>query len=186
MDLLKKLTITNGDITIRSLTSSDSEVLFLLINKNRKYLQEWLNWLDRKNTIQETKIFIQTSEKNSETGIGSNFGIFIQGKLAGVISYKELDIHNRKVTIGYWLDHNYQGKGIMTKSVKMLIDYAFNKLKLHRIQITCAIGNDKSAAIPKRLKFCQEGILKDTEWLYDHFVDHEVYSLINNAKYSPQ
>ena len=89
-----------------------------------------------------------------------------------------MDYENKKTTIGYWLDKEHQGKGVMTRSVKILINFAFTELGLNRIQINCAPENTKSSSIPKRLGFTKEGIARQSEWLYDHFVDWEQYSLI--------
>ena len=44
--------------------------------------------------------------------------------------------------------------------------------------IHCAVGNRRSRAIPERLGFTQEGIARDAEWLYDHYVDLVTYSLL--------
>ena len=59
-----------------------------------------------------------------------------------------------------------------------MISYAFEELLLNRIEIKCANKNDKSKAIPIKLGFKKEGIIRDAEWLYDHFVDHIVYCII--------
>ncbi len=56
--------------------------------------------------------------------------------------------------------------------------HALVDARLNRVEIRCAVGNQKSQAIPKRLGFVQEGVLRDAEWLYDHFVDHLVYAML--------
>ena len=66
----------------------------------------------------------------------------------------------------------------MTRSVKAVLHYAFENLKLNKIEIRCGVGNAKSRAIPERLGFKLDGILRDEEWLYDHFHDIAVYSLL--------
>jgi len=65
----------------------------------------------------------------------------------------------------------------VTNSMKALIDFAFNYLKLNRIEVRVAVGNIRSRTIPKVLGFHEEGRLRDAEWLYDHYVDQVVYGL---------
>ncbi|MFA7401791.1 MAG: GNAT family protein, partial [Bacteroidales bacterium] len=86
---------------------------------------------------------------------------------------------NQKTEIGYWLSESFQKKGIMSLSVKALIDYAFQQLQLNRIQIKCAVGNNESKHIPQRLGFTFEGIEREGEFLSDNtFTDLEVYSIL--------
>jgi len=66
----------------------------------------------------------------------------------------------------------------MTKACIAMIHHIFNDLHLNRVEIRCAVLNSKSRAIPERLGFSQEGTIREAEWLYDHFVDHIVYSLL--------
>ena len=67
----------------------------------------------------------------------------------------------------------------MTSSVEALIDYAFNKIGINRIQIRVAIKNIPSRSIPERLGFSLEGIERDGELLVDNqFTDIAVYSLL--------
>ncbi len=100
--------------------------------------------------------------------------------MVGVIGFNEFDWRNKIGYIGYWLSKDAQGKGIMTRAARALIDYGFEILDLNRIDIRAAVDNKKSRAIPERLGFNQEGILRQTEWLYDHYVDHVVYGMLAN------
>jgi ribosomal-protein-serine acetyltransferase len=93
-------------------------------------------------------------------------------------AHHPIDWAERKVEIGYWLGESFQGKGLMTKACKTLITYAFAELGLNKVEIHCATENIRSCAIPKRLGFTQEGILRDAEWLYDHFVNLVVYGML--------
>jgi len=84
---------------------------------------------------------------------------------------------NKNVEIGYWLAKEFEGKGLMTKSCKVLVDYAFHESKLKRVQIRCATGNVKSCRIPERLGFRKEGLVLQAEYLYGRFVDLVVYGM---------
>ena len=80
--------------------------------------------------------------------------------------------------MGYWLDKEAQGTGLMTRSCSALLEHAFAELDLNRVEIRCAVDNARSRAIPERLGFRLEGQLRQAEWLYDRFVDHAVYGLL--------
>jgi ribosomal-protein-serine acetyltransferase len=50
---------------------------------------------------------------------------------------------------------------------------------MHKVEIRAASGNKKSRAVPERLGFKQEGCIRQAEWLYDHYVDHVVYGMLD-------
>ena len=102
----------------------------------------------------------------------------MRGQWVGSVGFHYWDKKNRKDTIGYWLAEGFQGKGIMTDAVKALMKYGFETMNLNRIEILCAVENNKSRAIPERLGFKNEGISRENEWLYDHFIDAVAYSLL--------
>jgi ribosomal-protein-serine acetyltransferase len=163
---------------LKVLEEHDAEQLFILTDSCRTYLREWLPWVDSTKTIDDTIAFIKTSKKKFASNKGMDAGIWFNGQLAGVIGLHSIDWPNKKTSIGYWLGEPFQGRGLMTKSCIAMINYIFNDLQINRVEIRCAVMNSKSRAIPERLGFTNEGTIRDAEWLYDHFVDHIVYSLL--------
>src|SRR5690625_2724681 len=162
------------------LTNNDADRLFEITDQSRIYLREWLPWVDQTKTIKDSETFIQMSIQMYIDRIGLTTGIFYKNVLVGVAGFNRIDWENKIGYIGYWLANDYQGRGIMTRAVRALINFAFNEYELNRIDIRAASGNIKSQAIPKRLGFTNEGLLRQTEWLYDHFVDHIVYGLLKS------
>ena len=76
-----------------------------------------------------------------------------------------------------WLSREFLGRGIMTRSVRTLCDFAFRELDINRIQIKCAVANTASRNIPQRLGFQLEGIERAGELLSGGvFTDLAVYS----------
>ena len=71
-----------------------------------------------------------------------------------------------------------QGRGIVTKACRTLVTYAFEQYTLNKVEIHCATGNTRSRAIPEKLGFVQEGIIRQAEWLNDHYVDMVVYGML--------
>lgn len=104
--------------------------------------------------------------------------ILFRGKVIGIASFNTINWSNKTAYVGYWIHKNYQGQGIVTKVVKTLINYAFKSLELNKVEIRMATGNQKSERIPIKLGFKKEGVIRQAEWLYDHYVDHNVYGLL--------
>jgi len=166
------------EIKLKIPTIQDAEELFELTNQSRSYLREWLPWLDRTTNVEDTKSFLQIvlkgySDNNSLTAL-----ILYKGKIVGTAGFNKIDWTNKIGSIGYWLGNEYQGHGIMTKVAKGLTTYAFEELKLNRVEIRAAEQNYKSRAIPERLGYTFEGQVRQAEWLYDHYVDHLVYGIL--------
>jgi ribosomal-protein-serine acetyltransferase len=170
----------DDSVVLRQISESDTEELTELIDLNRPYLREWLPWLDSSTGIHDTARFIGRSIEQVEDDNGYTFGIVCGAALAGVIGQHYLDLVNRRTEIGYWLDASHQGAGIATRSTARLTDYSFFDQGCNRVILHCAVGNAKSRAVAERLRFTQEGILREAEWLYDHYVDLVVYSMLKS------
>ena len=68
----------------------------------------------------------------------------------------------------------------MSQALEVIIEYGFRDLKLNKIEIRVATENVKSRALPERFGFTEEGVIRDAEWLYDHYVNHVVYGLLQH------
>jgi ribosomal-protein-serine acetyltransferase len=156
--------------------------LFDLIESNRAYLREWMSWVDQRRTPNEVATYVANALKQFALGQGVQVGIWEGGNLCGIINCCPIDWPNKASYLEYWLGDEYQGKGIMTASGRAVVDYLFGTLELHRLTIRCAAENLRSRAVAERLGFALEGISRDAEWLYDHFVNHAVYGLIKGDK----
>ncbi len=152
--------------------------LFALIEGNRVHLREWLVWVGAHTSVESNHEFIKRSLQQFANGDGPTAGIWLGGELAGTIDFNYLEWLNRRTEIGYWLGESFQGKGLMTRACRALIDHAFTELGLNRIEIFCAVENTRGRAIPERLGFIQEGVPRQANWLYDHFVDIAAYGML--------
>ena len=157
---------------------SDTDELFALTDKSRSFLREWLPWLDSIRRVDDTRAFIRAAQAQVAQNNGAQLAIKIDGHIAGIVGHHQIDWRNRLTSLGYWIGEAYQGRGLVTASCRALITHAFDEARLNRVEIRCAVENRKSRAIPARLGFRQEGLLRDAEWLYDHFVDHVVYATL--------
>jgi len=179
----------DDDVVLKILEPEDAELLFSLVDGNRTYLRQWLPWVDTNTTIENSRLFILSTQEQHELNFGFQCGIWYRGVFAGVVGFQRIDWMNRNVEIGYWLGEIFQGHGIMTKACLALINCAFYEYQLNRVQVRCATCNKKSNAVIERLGFIKEGNTRQAEFLYDHYVDLFVYGMTADewkARYGSQ
>ena len=151
---------------------------FALIDRNRAYLQQWMPWAAFENSLEDIRAYMKHTLLQFANNEGLQTGIWYQNRLAGSIGYPRLDWADHKTEIGYWIAASMQGKGLVTKACKTLVTYAFEQYHLNKVEIHCATGNKRSRAIPERLGFTQEGIIRQAEWCNDHYNDLVVYGML--------
>ena len=170
----------NEKLKLKILRPEDAGALFELTDHNRDFLRQWLPWLDATKSEADSLNFIQGTMKQFGENQGVQMGIWESNQLAGIIGHHKISWVNKSTSLGYWLGKSFSGKGIMTSACKALIEFSFNDLKINCIEVAAATENKKSRAIPERLGFSLDGVLRQREWLYDKFVDHAVYSLLSS------
>ena len=106
--------------------------------------------------------------------------IVVDGLVCGSAAFHLIDQMRKSTSLGYWIDEQHQGRGIVTACCRALITEAFRGYELHRIEIRCAVGNDRSAAIPGRLGLREEGTLREAEPLHGRFVDLRLFSVLRH------
>ncbi|HUF04424.1 MAG TPA: GNAT family protein [Aridibacter sp.] len=168
----------DAGLEMRPVSEDNLEELCELVRRNFDHLHEWMPWAVEGYSIRHARSFILKSNRDFAAREGMNFHILEDGNLVGGAGLNFIDKANRGTEIGYWLGEDYTGRGIVTKCAKRLTDFAFDDLRMHRMNIRCASGNIKSRAIPERLGFKEEGTIRDAEWLHDRFVDLVVYGML--------
>jgi ribosomal-protein-serine acetyltransferase len=172
----RKIIIEPKNLTIVRI--GDAEELFAVIDRNRARLREWLPWVVPEYSIEDARSFLLRTAGEFEKRESLTWLIRHDGAICGVIDLHKIDKLNRNTAIGYWLDQAHQGKGLMTAAARAIVTEGFENFGLHRIEIRCAVQNHRSSAVPRRLGFVEEGILREAECLYDRWVNLRVFSML--------
>ena len=165
-------------ISLEFLEDIHAESLLNLVNANRMYLREWLPWVDQMQTVANFTYYINDTKKRAAEKTDLGYAIIIDKNIVGRIGLHHINHQNKIGEIGYWLADGMQGRGIITKCCKAMIDHGFTQLGLNRFEIKCGIGNDKSRAIAEKLQFKQEGILRQAELLNGRYIDLYLYAML--------
>lgn len=152
--------------------------LFALVDRNRDHLHPWMAWVEGTRTVEDIQGFIKRSLQQFANNNGFQLGIWADGELAGAIGYHYWDWTHRNTEIGYWLGTEWQGRGLMTRACRALVDFAFDELDLNRVEIQASTDNTHSRALPERLGFTLEGIFRQEAWLHGRPTDQALYAML--------
>jgi len=149
-----------------------------LVIENLQHLQPWMPWAVDDYSADSAREWIQrTLSEFAEDG-RFNAVIMVDDKPVGTIGFHNLNTANGSAEIGYWLDKAHQGRGIITRCCRALIDYLFEVRGLNRVQINCNVENMRSRAVPERLGFTLEGIHRQVERVQGKFGDWAIYAML--------
>jgi ribosomal-protein-serine acetyltransferase len=168
-----------GGPYLRILEEADAEELVRVIAANRDYLAQWLPWVETTSNDVATRLeFIRGTRRQLASNDGFQTAIVDGEEIIGVIGFLGIDWKNRSTSLGYWLAEGRQGHGTMTEAVRALTSHAFRAWNLNRVEIRVAMSNVRSAAIPKRLGFGEEGVLRQSERHGETYRDVVVYAML--------
>lgn len=171
----------DDELELKIVEDGDAPDIFSLTDRNREYLRRWLPWVDGTRTVVDTRAFIERSRDQVQRGEGFQARILYRGHLVGVMGFVYVDPMNRRAEIGYWLAEAFQGQGIMTRACRALVEFAFRSLGLNRVEIRADMENRRSRAIPERLGFVQEAVLREAEFMDGHYIDLVMYAILRRS-----
>jgi len=171
------LAIRDG-FALKLLEERHAPAVFAAVERERLHLREWLGWVDATRTEDDTLSFIRSTLEQFAANNGFAAGLWSGERLAGTIGLHKIDWINQRVELGYWLAREFEGRGLMTDACRAMTGYCFREMDLHRVEIRCAMGNQKSAGVPKRLGFKLEATLREAHFLNGAFHDLLVFAML--------
>lgn len=138
-------------------TFENARIVFALIDGQREYLAQWLDWVDATISPETAYPFMQRTS-NTDNG---NYYIVQSGRVIGSIG---VDYNEKRKSgeIGYWLSRDANGRGIMTRAVGVMERFCFETLGTNRVEILVDVENAKSQAVALRAGYMREGVLRQS------------------------
>ena len=166
------------DAELRLIEPRHAEELFALVDRNREHLRSWMPFVDNATSVDAERAFAKSGLHQFADEQGFHCNIIYRGKLAGGIGMMPVDLRNHSVEIGYWLDKEAEGNGLITTSCRALLEHCFNKMQLNRVIIRTVIGNVRSQAVAHRLGAKHEGRQRQSMMIQGKLMDNEVFSIL--------
>jgi ribosomal-protein-alanine N-acetyltransferase len=170
-------------IYLRLLQESDVEALVNLHRRNREFFQAYTPKRSEEfYTAEYQRKRIKDSLALMEEDKQYTFGIFLAAtdELIGIVELTEvLRGPLQSCWIGYYLDHGQNGHGYTTEAVRLVVDYAFEVLRLHRIEAGVMPHNIGSIRVLEKAGFQKEGLNRKNVKINGKWEDHLHYAVVN-------
>lgn len=167
-------------ISLEPVRVEDAIEIYALIEKNYQYLAPWLPWVANLNSIAQEEAFLEYAANKIAKGQLYLTNIVIDGQIIGQIDIHNISQNNHRGEVGYWLDREFQGHGIMTYALRHIMEYAFAELHLHRLELYTDVANESSQQVARRLSWKKEACLRDYLISGSEYRDAVLFCKINH------
>lgn len=177
--------LSSKNIYIRQLTIEDAEDLVSLQLDNREFFSQFaMERTDDFYTLENQQKRIQMLVENAKQDLDYYFGIFTMDddQLIGTINlFAVMRGSIQSAWLGYFLDEKHNGKGYTTEAVRLIVKYAFDELKLHRVEAGVMPHNIGSIRVLEKAGFEKEGLARKNVKINGKWEDHQQMAIVNPA-----
>lgn len=150
-------------ILIRPFAAADEPAFVDAVQDSRRSLSDWLDWAKDDYSQADAGDWFALCAADRQAGTAHEFGIFSEttGQLLGGIGIHGIDPQHRYGALGYWIRRSHQWRGIATQASRAAASYAFETLRLERVEIVVAEGNLASRRVAEKLGATYEGLARN-------------------------
>ncbi len=172
--------LSKDGVHLRRLVSADADDLYGMRTHNQMF-PYLFNY--RKESAEEVMSKIDQGNQAFEDGKGINWAICSKNdpKMIGYVGYWRIVPDHEQAEIGYMVHPDHWGKGIMSKCLDLVFDYALQELGIHRIEAFVRKENKASIHLLKKREFLFEGELKDYIKSPSGFSNALIYARLNKS-----
>jgi ribosomal-protein-alanine N-acetyltransferase len=174
--------IEGGDIYLRLPEMGDYEAWRRLRLESRRFLEPWEpTWAPDDLARTSFRLRVKRYEQDFARGLSVPLFLFLRGDhtLVGglTLGYIRRGAAQSSM-IGYWMGETYAGKGLMRSALDVVVPYAFEVLRLHRIEAACIPDNTRSINLLEKAGFQREGYLRGYLKINGVWRDHVLYARV--------
>jgi len=172
--------LEHGDLTVRPLSGRDSRAWREVRLRNAEWLRPWDATVPP-GSHQRPKTFgalTRSLGQAARRGQGMPFAIEVRGAFAGQVTVNNIVRGSAQfASIGYWIDQQYAGEGIVPRAVALVVDHCFRTAGLHRIEICIRPENTNSLRVVEKLGLHEVGFAPRFLHIDGAWRDHRIYAI---------
>ena len=143
----------------------------------RDHLRPWIPFAGQVVDEASARELLQRQADRTARDEGRFYGIWVDGVLRGGTLFRVFDLAAGICEVGVWLAPDVQGRGLITRAVNHMIDWAVGR-GIMRVEWRTNPANDRSRAVAQRLGMTLEGVLRSSFLLNGVRHDTEVWSIL--------
>ena len=169
-------------VTIRRYQVEDAAAVWEAVCESRAELEPWMPWCHAAYSIQESRSWLEAQVAAFDQGTAFEFAIVgSNGEYLGGCGLNQIDQTNRHANLGYWVRTPATRRGVATKAVLAIREWADQHTDLIRLEMVIAVGNVASQQVAQRAGGCFEGTLRRRLLLHGVAHDAMIFSLIRDV-----
>lgn len=179
---LRRAPITTGRVLLAPIDAADGPELWEAVEGSRWHLERWLPWVPFNSSPEASMRYAEACALDWDAGRAARFAVRDRAtnELYGVVGLDSCVHLHRSAELGYWLRRESTGRGIMTEAARTCLDFAFQRMGVHRVRCAAATDNAPSLRVIARLGFRFEGIAREAEWVASRWLDHALFARLSS------
>ncbi|QMW67229.1 GNAT family N-acetyltransferase [Mumia sp. ZJ1417] len=155
-----------------------AEELLDHMDRGREFIGQHVALPDAVTDLESSRAFLERYAEKAATDTGRIFGIWVAGTLVGGVLFRTMDVPQGTAEAGCWLEPSAVGNGLVSRSVRVIIDWAVEERGIHRVEWRVSPANAASIAVARRLGMTKEGVLRESYLYRGERRDMEVWSVL--------
>ena len=171
--------LVDGELTLRPLTTGDHDAWRRARQRNAAWLVPWDATVPPGGEARPTsfKQLVRRLTKQAREGLTFPFAMEVDGQFAGQVTVNNIVRGSAQfASVGYWLDKEVAGRGLMPRAVALVIDHCFFTAGLHRIEIAIRPENSNSLRVVEKLEIREIGYAPKYLHIDGDWRDHRIYA----------
>ncbi|MFG2094062.1 GNAT family N-acetyltransferase [Streptomyces sp. NPDC048612] len=148
------------------------------MDRGREYIGRFVSMPDRVTDLASATSLLQLYADKAAADTGRFYGIWSDGVLIGGVLFRTFDVTFGTCEVGCWLEESAVGRGLITRAIRVLIDWAVDQRGIHRVEWIAAAGNAPSIKVAERLGMVREGVQRESYPYRGVRHDMEVWSVL--------